>query len=190
MNAKTFYNLSNKILIASPYTLYGNIFYKSVIYVISHSIDGSIGLIINRPIKPTQLKSMFRNMDTKTIDENVTMPIYIGGPVEVERGFVLHSDDYQKDILLNFQNHLAVSSNPNIIKDIVEGKGPKDSLFIVGYTSWEPGQMEEEIANNLWIVADYDKDLIFSLKDKNKWEIALQRLGIDDTHFSNTLGHG
>ncbi|VEL25359.1 unnamed protein product [Protopolystoma xenopodis] len=75
----------------------------------------------------------------------------MGGPVEHERGFFLHSDDYNENLLLKFQNHLAVSSNPKIPQDIVTGRGPKNSLFIVGYTAWKAGQLETEIKDNFWI---------------------------------------
>lgn len=159
-NDKVFEDLSGKVLIATPYMLEG-IFNKSLIYMISHTPDGSMGLIFNHLVNHIRMKSFFQ-ITNEHVANNTTMPIYLGGPVEHERGFFLHSDDYEENLLLKFQNHLAVSSNEQIPYDIASGNGPKNSLFIIGYTSWKAGQLEDEIKNNMWMITDCSTEFIFS----------------------------
>ncbi|CAG2172372.1 unnamed protein product [Oppiella nova] len=113
------------------------------------------------------------------VDDNLIIPIYLGGPVEHERGFFLHSDDYNKNLLLHSQNDIAVSSNPEIPQDIISGNGPKNT--------WKGGQLENELKNNLWIVADCDKELIFSDNPEKKWYAALKYLGIDMSCFASQM---
>ncbi|MCC8371809.1 MAG: YqgE/AlgH family protein [Rickettsia endosymbiont of Pseudomimeciton antennatum] len=186
-NNKIFDNLSGKVLIATPYMLDG-IFNKSLVYMLSHTAEGAMGLIFNNLVNHIEIKSFFKIADDR-LDNNVMMPIYLGGPVEHERGFFLHSDDYNENLLLKFQNHLAVSSNPQIPHDIASGHGPKNSLFIIGYTAWKAGQLEAEIKENLWIITDCDKEFIFSGRPEHKWHNALQNLGIKESHFTSRMGN-
>jgi putative transcriptional regulator len=185
-NNKIFDNLSGKVLIATPYMLDG-IFNKSLVYMLSHTAEGAMGLIFNNLVSHIEIKSFFKISDDQV--GNIMMPIYLGGPVEHDRGFFLHSDDYNENLLLKFQNHLAVSSNPQIPHDIASGNGPKNSLFIIGYTSWKAGQLEAEIKDNLWIITDCDKDFIFSGRPEHKWHNALQNLGIKESHFTSRMGN-
>ncbi|MCC8369054.1 YqgE/AlgH family protein [Rickettsia endosymbiont of Polydrusus tereticollis] len=188
MSEKVFYNLSGKTLVATPYVIKEGMFHKSLIYMLSHTKEGAIGLIFNRLVNYIEFKSFFK-IKSDAIDDNVMIPIYLGGPVEHERGFFLHSNDYDKNLLLQFQNDLAVSSNSEISEDIAFGKGPKDSLFIVGYTAWKAGQLEQELENNLWLIMDCDKDFIFADHPENKWSDALKHLGIDEVHFAAQIGN-
>ena len=190
MTTSTFSNLSGKILIASPYMLHGDVFHKSLIYVLTHTQDGSVGLIVNHPVNRMPLKSLFKALDKETeIGSDLSLPIYLGGPIELEKAFLLHSGDYDKNLLFKFQDNLAVSSNAEILKDLAKGSGPSNSMFIVGYTVWKKGELEAELENNYWIVSDCDKELIFSETDDRKWNTALKKLGIEDTQFSSQLGH-
>ena len=192
MKNQDFTNLSEKILIASPYVLQGDVFHKSLIYILSHTKDGSIGLIVNHLVNRTPFKTLFKVMNDKDNiipNNDLILPVYLGGPLELDRGFFLHSADYDKNLLFKFQDNLAVSSNTGILKDIAAGAGPKKSLFIIGYTSWKAGQLETELENNLWIVSDYDQDLIFSEEIEQKWHIALKRIGVDDSYFASIIGH-
>lgn len=186
-NNKTFNNLSGKILISTPYMLEG-LFNKALVYMLSHTNDGAMGLIFNHLVNNIEVKSFFKISDDK-IANDIVMPIYLGGPIEHDKGFFLHSDDYNENLLLKFQNHLAISSNNKISYDIASGHGPKDSLFIIGYTSWKGGQLETEIKNNLWIVDDGDKEFIFAARPENKWYIALEKLGINRFYFSPKMGN-
>ena len=192
MGNQVFNNLSGKILIASPYTLYSDVFHKSLIYILSHTEDGASGLIVNHLMSRMPLKSLFSTINDEKNTNNINdmvLSIYLGGPIELEKGFFLHSDEYDKNLLFKFQNNIAISSNTDILKDIAAGRGPKHSLFIVGYTSWAPGQLEFELENNFWIVSECNPELIFSEVNDQKWTIALKNLGIEDAHFTAKLGH-
>lgn len=190
MTDQIFNNFSGKILIASPYIKFGEVFHKSVIYVLSHSESGAIGLIVNHLVNRMPFKTILKAMNTNIPDlgEN-SLPVYLGGPVELEKAFLLHSGEYEKNLLFKFKDNLAVSSNSEILSDLASGNGPQKSLFIIGYTIWQPGELEHELENNLWVVSDCDKDLIFSEKNEQKWHTALKRLGIEHSHFAATAGH-
>jgi len=188
MSDKIFHNLSGKTLVATPHVITKGIYHKSLIYMLSHTEEGAIGLIFNRLVNHIDLKSFFKIKNDETTSP-VMVPIYLGGPVEHEKGFFLHSTDYDKNLLLDFNNDLAVSSNVEISEDIVFGKGPKNSLFIVGYTAWKPGQLEEELEKNLWLIMDCGGEFIFADNPESKWHTALKHLGIDEAHFSLQTGN-
>lgn len=184
MIGKDFSNLTDKILIASPYTMEDNIFYQSTVYIVHHSDQGSIGFLVNRLIKNPPVNSLFKKAEFK-LDLNIlNLKIHIGGPLELERGFFLHSAEYNKNLLFKLENsELAVSSNIEILKDITTGSGPKHSIFAIGYTGWGAGQLELEIQNNLWLLSELDYDIIFGDDHTTKWSNALAKLNIDDTGF-------
>lgn len=184
MIGEDFSNLTGKILIASPYTMEDNIFYQSIVYIVHHSDQGSVGFLVNRLIKNPPVNSLFKKAEFK-LDLNIlNLKIHIGGPLELERGFFLHSAEYNKNLLFKLENsELAVSSNIEILKDITSGSGPKHSIFAIGYTGWGAGQLELEIQNNLWLLSEPDYDIIFGDDHTTKWSNALAKLNIDDTGF-------
>lgn len=186
-NDKVFDDLSGKVLIATPYMPEG-MFSRSLIYMLSHTQEGSMGLIFNRLVNHIRMKSFFQITNDQS-SNNTIMPIYLGGPVEHDRGFFLHSDDYEENLLMKFQNHLAVSSNAQISHDIASGNGPKNSLFIIGYTSWKAGQLENEIKNNLWMVTNCSTEFIFADNPENKWHNALHNLGVKESHLASQVGY-
>ena len=189
MNNSNFEDLSGKFLIASPYSFLNDVFNKSVIYVASHTAQGALGMIVNRVMNRMNFQTMMKMLkDESGGGSDLIMPIYVGGPVEPERGFILHTAEYDKNLLLKFADNLAVSSNIDILKDIANGSGPASSLFVLGYTGWAAGQLEEEVRNNLWLVSDCDKSLMFSDENETKWSIALERIGVDDALFAPGMG--
>lgn len=183
-------NMTGKVLIASPYAMEGNVFYKSLIYVVNHSAQGSIGLIFNHPVNNAPIGNIFQKVDSNVNFNNLDMNVHLGGPVEIERGFFLHTAEYNKNVLYSKQSDgIAISSSTDILQDIANGQGPKQTMFIVGYTGWNPGQMEAEINDNLWIVSNPDRNLIFGKYIDDKWEFALNSLGIETAHFTPAPGH-
>jgi len=140
-------------------------------------------------VKFKSLFQLIKDNNLDNIDNDLTIPVYLGGPIELERGFFLHSNDYDRNVLFQFHDNLAVSSNVEILKDIYLGSGPKNSLFIIGYTGWSAGQLEFELENNLWIISDYDQSLIFSNSPEQKWHKALNCLGVDNAYFASKAGH-
>ena len=181
MNEVISNNLTGKVLIASPYTMNGNIFHKSIIYVLSHTPNGAVGLIVNHKVNNIDLNSVFKGI-LKEI-EQLPLPIHLGGPVEMSRGFFLRINETSPI------NQPSISSSNEILDEINGGELPKQSLFVMGYTGWTSGQLEFEIENNLWIVDDYRPSIIFNEEDENKWNVALQNLGINDASFASIVGH-
>ncbi len=188
-NGSSLEDLTGKFLIASPYSFGSDVFNKSLIYVVSHSEKGAMGMIVNHMVNRVPANSLLKLFKDETNVSELVLPIYLGGPVEPERGFILHSCEYDKNLLLKVESDLAVSSNIEILKDIALGAGPKRSLFVLGYTGWDAGQLEREIQNNMWIVSDSSKDLIFSETTEDKWSAALYKMGIDNTNFAPHAGH-
>lgn len=189
MAEQNYSNMTGKILIATPFAMQGNVFYQSMIYVIQHTPQGSIGLIFNRPVSNMPADTLFRKVNSQIVLPELDLEVHIGGPVEIERGFFLHTTDYDKNLLFKpTDNNLAVSSNAQILNDITEGKGPNKAIFIIGYTGWGAGQMEFEIENNLWLVAEPDEDLIFSENAAIKWNMAVASLGINTNEFVPAIG--
>lgn len=185
-NKNQFQSLAGKILIANPYCSFGDIFDKSLIYVASHSETGSLGLILNKCINKVGLKKLYQIPDE--LFEEKFENIYIGGPAETERSFIIHSDDYTKNTLFEKRGKFAITSNIEIIRDILNGNGPQKSIITLGYTGWGPSELELEIENNYWFIKDADESLIFS-KKATKWKDALKDAGIDNSYLSSSMGH-
>lgn len=188
-NSSKSFSLAGKFLVASPHAGFEDMFDKSIIYVVSHSNRGAIGVVVNKFVNNLSCATIFKIFKEKISlkDEDIKMPTFLGGPNEPEKGFILHSSDYTKNSLL-VNNKLAISSNIEIIKDITNNSGPKDSIFIVGYTGWGAGQLEEEINNNCWIISEPNKQLIFS-EVENKWEKAIISIGLDPKNIMPEIGH-
>ena len=189
MTGKDFSNLTGKVLIATPYAMKGNVFYKSLIYVLMHDDDCSIGFIFNHPLNKAPANKLFRQCSGQSIDElDTNLVINLGGLINVERGFFLHTNEYAQSVLFNApESNLAVSSNVQILKDIINGTGPKNSLFIIGYTVWGAGQLESELENNLWLAAEPDHNLIFIDKSTEKWSKSLSMCGITQGDFAPVM---
>ena len=184
MTNQTFTNLTEKVLIASPFAMEGNVFYKSLIYVVKHTNEGSIGFIFNRPVKNSLADNLFSKLPIDTAIKDLELNLHIGGPIDVERGFFLHSNDYNKNPLFASEHMpISVSSNTQILQDIANGIGPSNSIFVIGYTGWSSGQLDFEIENNLWIVAEPNPEIIFSDKIQDKWLNALNCAGVSTDYF-------
>ena len=181
-------NLNGKLLIAMPGIGDRN-FDKSVIYICSHSEGGTMGLIVNKPSADLKLSDLFEQL---SIIPNRSVPsetIYIGGPVEHGRGFILHSCDYlAKDSSLNVSDTINMTASLEILEDISKGKGPNKYLLSLGYSGWAPGQLETEIQANGWLICDTPEEYLFTTKDDEKWDIALKVIGIDSGMLSTVGG--
>ena len=188
-----FEDLSGKFLISSPYSFTSDVFNKSLIYVVSHSEKGAMGLVVNNLVNKLPANSimdLFKDA-TNPSNKDLVLPIYQGGPVEQERGFILHTLEYNKNPLLRIdtKSNLGISSNIEILRDIVTGIGPEQSMFMLGYSGWADGQLEAEIEKGMWIISDSSQDLIFSEDSEDKWGAALNKLGIDNSSFAPHIGN-
>jgi putative transcriptional regulator len=169
-------HLTGQLLVANRQLLDPN-FAQCVIYVIAHSEEGAMGLVVNRVYGTITLQALLGDIGIKAAEQR-EVTLHYGGPVEINRGFVLHSDDYTGASTQLFRNHLALSTGLDVMQAIAEGRGPKQTLFLAGYAGWGAGQLEHELARSDWLLAPADPALIFSADPATVWEKALQRAGM------------
>ncbi len=179
--------LTGKCLIAMPH-MDDERFDGSLIYICSHTKDGAMGFVVNKKIKEFSFADLANQLPISTIKPIAPIELHQGGPLEKVRGFVIHSTDYVKDDTIVISDNIAVSSSIDIITDIAFGMGPKENLIALGYASWAPQQLEKEIINNTWLVTQPDTELVFRTKDEDKWQKAIDSLGIDITRLSASSG--
>lgn len=182
-------DLTGKLLIAMPGM--GDLrFEHSVIFLCSHSAEGAMGLIVNKPAEDVRLSHLLEQLDIKPDQPAMDMTVYFGGPVESARGFVLHSPDYQSNLQsLAVSDEFSMTATLDILEDIATGSGPDRALMLLGYAGWGPGQLEDEISMNGWLNAEANTDLVFDMADAEKWGAALQSLGVDPLSLSASAGH-
>lgn len=182
------YALTGKFLVALPSLNESDCFGQSVVYVCSHGKSGAMGLIINKRMDKFSFSDLIFQLPIKNGDVIDEINLYTGGPLEQVRGMVLHSDDYMRNGTIVVNKGIAISSTTEIISDIAYGQGPKDKLIALGYSFWQPRQLEAEIFANDWLVVDADKEIIFATEDDLKWQRALDEAHINLNRFVNFTG--
>ena len=183
------YALTGKFLVASPSLREDEIFGQSVVYICSHTNRGAMGVIINKPLDKYTFSDLTMQLPLQSYERLNEINLYTGGPLEQVRGMVLHSTDYMKDGTIEVGNGIAISSTTEIIADIAFDHGPDDKLVALGYSFWQPKQLEAEIYNNDWLVINGNKELLFRTKDADKWQRAVDELGINFDRFALQTGH-
>ena len=181
------YNLAGKCLISAP-SLQNEPFAKSVIYICSHTPNGTMGFMINKKIKEFSFSDLATQMPIDFKQPIAPIDLYQGGPLDKVRGFVIHSTDYTKGESIAPGGGIAISSSMEILADIAIGFGPKETLIALGYANWAPNQLEQEIINNQWFVAPASPELVFRTKDEEKWQTAINAIGIDLSRFTDVFG--
>lgn len=147
-------------------------FVHTVVYIIHHDNKGAMGFIINRPIAKGSISAFLTTVGVKIEDTGVQIVLHYGGPMEREKGFVLHTDDYHGNGTQVIGGGVAVTADTKILRAMAREKGPRRSLVVMGYSGWAPGQLEGEIAAKAWFVIPEEEDLIFDEKAETKWERA------------------
>ena len=183
------YALTGKFLVAMPSLDDGGCFARSVVYICSHGRRGAMGLIINKRLEKYTFSDLAISLPLTNFSKLNAVSLYDGGPLEQIRGMVLHSTDYMKDGTIEVSKGIAVSSTTEILSDIAYDMGPADKLVALGYSFWQPQQLEREIYNNDWLVINADKELLFKTKDEEKWQRALDETGIRLENFIGITGH-
>ncbi|MDN5865295.1 MAG: YqgE/AlgH family protein [Gammaproteobacteria bacterium] len=180
--------LAGRLLIATPSMQDPN-FAKSVILVCEHNADGALGLAVNRKL-PLQLGQVLSRLDLPvSIPEFKTTPLFSGGPVQGERGFVLHDSPGMNDDSLALGDSLAVSASEAVLATIAEGAGPRRFMLMLGYSGWGAGQLEQEFADNAWLAVPATPQLIFETAVEERWHQAAALIGLDLARFSTQIGH-
>jgi len=166
-------SLAGQLLIATP-EMRDPRFDRAVILVVRHDQSGALGIAINLPAGTRPLSELLAAIGEPGTDSG-SVPIYRGGPVELDRALVLHSADYHVQGTIDVDGHLAVTMNPQILRDIAARRGPAKSLFAFGYAGWGAGQLENELAHGVWYTAPEDPKLVFDEDRAKVWERAVAR---------------
>ncbi|MDR3525649.1 MAG: YqgE/AlgH family protein [Rhizomicrobium sp.] len=180
--------LEGKLLIAMP-GMPDPRFEKSVIFICAHSANGAMGLIVNKPLEGLSFRELMEKFEIAVTAEDSDTPILFGGPVNMGRGFVLHSADYSHDpATLPITSEISLTATTDILTAIAQGTGPTQSLLALGYAGWGEGQIEDEILANGWIHCDGAPALIFDTPYEEMWESAIATLGADISGLSTEAG--
>lgn len=180
--------LEGKLLIALP-GMPDPRFEKGVIFMCAHSLEGAMGIMINRPVDGLTFRDLMAKLELAVVPEASDMPVLFGGPVDTGRGFVLHSRDFESpESTLAIAEDISLTATVDILRAIGQGLGPRQSLFALGYAGWGPGQIENEIKANGWIHCDADAALVFDEDWQSKWSGALRKLGIDASSLTANAG--
>lgn len=180
--------LAGRLLVATP-VVHGSCFDRSVIYLCAHNKEGAMGVIINYPVQNIRLSEIIDQLGIENSTDVHDLPIHFGGPVEANRGFVIHSDEFPSTECFIRQGGVAVTGSVSILHDLAHGKGPMRGMLALGYAGWSSGQLESEIEGGSWIVAPATQQILFEVGNELKWSLALASMGIDLGHLSTDVGH-
>jgi putative transcriptional regulator len=185
--------LDGQMLIAMP-SMGDERFARSVIYMCAHSSEGAMGIIVNQPAAHISFRDLLVQLnvvdDSDKIEAPARVKVLKGGPVDTQRGFVLHSADfYVENSTLPIDDGVCLTATLDILKAIARGEGPRSALLALGYAGWAPGQLEQEIHQNGWLHCPADPDLIFGQDIERKYDKALQKIGVHLGMLSTEAGH-
>lgn len=180
-------SLVGKFLVATP-TLQESCFTRAVIYMCSYNEAGAMGVIVNYPIDNVRIDDIMEQLNIETPYSHGTQ-VHFGGPVESNRGFIIHSDEFSANGAICKHDGITVTSNADVLQAIAGGGGPKHSMLALGYAGWAAGQLEAEMESGSWIVVSATKQLLFDTDNEAKWSLAISSLGFDVGNFSASVGH-
>ncbi len=178
-------SLQSQFLLSMPQLLDPN-FSSTLSYICEHDEYGAMGVTINRPSKFT-LRKLLEQLNIPFNGEDQL--IYIGGPVQQDRGFILHTDNRLWQSTLEINDHMRLTTSKDILEAIACGKGPENYLITLGYAGWGEGQLEEELLANAWLNCPADDDILFHTKHNDKFNKAMKKLGIDSSQLNGQIGH-
>ena len=181
--------LEGQLLLAMP-GIGDQRFERSVIYLCSHSAEGAMGLVLNRPFQGLNFTGLLGQLNLTVPGIIHSVPIQAGGPVEPGRGFVLHSEDYFQDGNSRIVSPgVVLTATIDLLKAIATNQGPKQVFVCLGYAGWGPGQLDRELTVNGWLTADATPNLVYEVPLSQKWPSALASLGISVSALSQNAGH-
>ena len=181
--------LENHFLIAMP-NLNDIVFFQSVVYICEHGAAGSVGLIINRPLR-YPLEMVFNQLNIKiNSQERVNDPLLYGGPLQPEKGFVIHRPmGNWKSSLSMGTSEISITTSNDILVSIANNTGPKEAVVALGYAAWESQQLEQEIMDNAWLVCPFQSDILYNVPFNQRWEAAGLSLGVNMGTLISREGH-
>ncbi|MCE5393015.1 MAG: YqgE/AlgH family protein [Acidithiobacillus sp.] len=182
-----FSSLKNHLLIAMP-NLHDGMFDRSVILICEHNAEGAMGVVVNR-LLDINMADALKALDIRPPEEMIHRPVYWGGPVSPQHGFILHQPVGAWGSSLVISPDLALTSSPDILEAIAEHRGPSQYLLALGYAGWGGGQLEQEIRENSWLHGPVDQSVLFALPAAERWAAAAKGLGIDMRLLTGAAGH-
>ncbi len=193
MNKNSIFNsstdaLTGKLLVAMP-QLMDPRFTHAVILICGHDKQGAMGLVLNRLIDSLTLQELLDQLNIKAPVIKEEIPIHFGGPVEMGRGFILHSTDYLHKASVKVNDDVALTATIDILNEIANGHGPQHKILALGYTGWSAGQLEIELHQNSWLVIEADLDHIFTKELDLLWKKTINKIGVDPELLSLEAGH-
>lgn len=181
-------NLTHHFLIAMPAMADPN-FSRTLTYVCNHNKDGALGLVVNRPID-MKLSALFEQIEVPLADDVLRVaPVHYGGPVQGDRGFVLHRPLGNWNSTLAVSDDLGLTTSKDVLEALGRGDGPQDIFVSLGYAGWSAGQLEHELGQNAWLTVEADADLVFTMPAEERLPAAMRLLGIDFSRLSEDVGH-
>jgi putative transcriptional regulator len=188
MKATTADYLVHQFLIAMPSQDDEN-FGGSLVYIAEHNTRGALGLVINKPTD-LSVKKLFSRIELSLPDGELDEPqVYAGGPVQTDRGFVLHTPQGQWGSSIQVSEDIALTSSKDVLEAVSNGDGPKQFLISLGYSGWSAGQLEDEIARNAWLTVPASASVIFATASEDRLASAFGLLGVNPLHLANAAGH-
>lgn len=187
---KTPDRLAGRLLLAMP-QMGDPRFHKAVIFVCAHDENGAMGLIVNHMLSGLELGELLKQMkigSEAALGKFANIPVMSGGPVESARGFILHSGDFKQPDTVKVSDTISVTGTVEGLKAVAAGTGPDRMLFMLGYAGWGAGQLDQEMQQNAWLVAEADPDLVFASGTDEKWDRAVRRIGVDPAMLSGNAG--
>lgn len=181
-------NLTHHFLIAMP-AMADPHFAHTLTFVCEHNEEGALGIVVNRPTDMT-LSALFEQIDVDLGDRPLgRAPVLYGGPVQMDRGFVLHRPLGNWQSTLAVSDDLGLTTSKDVLEALARGEGPRDVLVSLGYAGWGAGQLEQELAQNAWLTVDAEADVLFDLPPDQRLPAAMSRLGIDFSRLAEGAGH-
>ncbi|MGR3781043.1 MAG: YqgE/AlgH family protein [Albimonas sp.] len=176
--------LEGELLVAMP-SMGDPRFAQTVIFMCSHGDDGAMGLIVNKRARELSFADLLKQVGVKPGEGAGAFSVHFGGPVEMGRGLVLHSDDWEAPGATKpLARGLALTATVDILRDMSAGKGPRQAVLALGYAGWAPGQLEQELQANGWLICPSDPELVFGPDDEGKWRRAMLKIGVDPAKLS------
>jgi len=182
------FNLTDHFLVAMP-ALQQGVFAGTLTYICEHTENGALGIVVNRPSGLT-LGNMLNQIDIPIYqDELDGVPVHFGGPVQAERGFVLHDTQQNWQSTLRINDSLALTTSRDVLEALSSGEGPQNIIVTLGYAGWDAGQLEHEISENSWLTMQASESILFDMPAEERLPAAMALFGIDYASLSEDAGH-
>jgi putative transcriptional regulator len=181
-------NLTGHFLIAMP-SMVDPHFAKSLTFICEHNSQGALGIVVNRPIDMT-LQNLFEQLGIEQTEHSLdSLPVHFGGPVQTDRGFVLHEPVGRWQSTLPVNNTVGLTTSKDILEAVGKGEGPRNLLVTLGYAGWAPGQLEHELKQNAWLTVAAQTEILFGMPFEDRLAAAMDLLGVDFTRLTDAAGH-